>query len=200
MFVKKGIKAVLAALLSAALVLLCGCAPPTISLLTDGDSTPQDCVETLFSSLASEDYETADSCISNYSTLGFSQLMDAGVAAELYGYLRASRQYQFVGEAAVNGSKAELVLEVTTLDYRKVETELTERTTERVHQLQMDGVTDINDERIMSEMEAVLSEMMTAAEVYNTTERFTITLEKTDGIWKLICTEDLYSALIGYAV
>lgn len=197
-----GVKRIFTAvLLAAALLFLTGCgAAKSLTQLPE----PSESVEAFFDCLKREDYAGVDELVYNYTTLGMAEIdanaSDSDTATDvlLYELLRDNREYK-LGTAEINGRDAKADLSLTTLDYRKLTEPLGEKVTEAVKAAKYRGQTfqsasDINPV-INSELEKLMevsgSDMMT-------TEKFELEMKYSDKKWKLVISDELYKALIGY--
>ncbi len=181
------------------LLFLSACSAPTITMCAGAGPQPEDTVDEFFACLRSGDYDGADSLIQNLSTLG----MDGTFASELHSqmarYLTESRSYTTVGECVVRGHSAEMTIALTVLDFRKVESTLTETTTAAVSALEYEG-TEVDDAMLDGIIQSSLAQIMAAPTAFYSTEEIDLQLRYEGGQWLLICSDELYSALIGHIV
>ena len=191
-------------ILSLVLVLACvfslsACSPPTITLFSNMGTQPEDSVAEFFSCLRSEDYDRADQLLQNLSTLGFDGAFSEELYSQMYRYLVESRSYTADGSSTIKGHSAELSISLTVLDFRKVETTLTEVATAKVADLEYAG-TEVDDSMLDGIIQSCLSDIMQSPTDFYSTQSLVIQLHFEDGEWKIICSDELYSALVGYIV
>ena len=196
---KRRISAVLLAVL---LFILSGCGPAkSLTKLPE----PSESVKEFFTCLKREDYAGVDELVYNYSTLGMAEVTadvsdsDAMTDKLLYELLRDSRDYKLSGQGKISGREAQIDLSLTTLDYRKLAEPLGEKVTQAVKEAKYRGQTfasasDISPV-IISELEKFME--VSASDVM-TTEDFTVEMKYSDKKWKIVVSDELYKALIGY--
>ncbi len=184
----------------AAQLLLGGCTMPMYTMCVDEADNPQNCFEEFFGCLRSGNYEEADTYLSNYRTLGFGSLGSDEFSSLLDQHLSSSRSARVTETVFHRGFEATLRIEYTTFDFKKFEPVLTEATTQKVHDLQYEGQTVEGDDQYEALMLECANELLLAPQDYYTTKSFLLDFEKIDGEWKMICTDEFYSALVGYTI
>ena len=125
---KRIISALLAFVLLAAVPFIAGCDAPVISIFSDEENSPQRCYEQFIDCMAAGRYDEAEGYICNYETLGFGSAPEDAFDALLYGALSDSRSGRVLGTVSDHGHRVVLSVEFTTLDFRKVEPVLGEKT------------------------------------------------------------------------
>ncbi len=174
------------------------CSPPTLTLCSGDRQQPQNCIDTFFGCLSRADYDGADACLYNLSTLGFDEPMPEGLYAQLFQYLHSSRKYTIIDQS-VSALDAEITIDLSSLDFRKIESVLTETVTNKVADLEYAGI-EVADDQLSEMIQTTLSELMMDPAPYCSTERFVIQLYYENDMWQLVCTDELYSALTGYII
>lgn len=199
---KKGLllRVLCAAVAFAVLVFSGGCTAPTIELCTGGGATPEQCFEEFISHINSGRFEEADACLYNYETLGFASPGGDQLYGRMFSHLQQSRKAVVTKEVSREGDTVRLEVELTTLDYRKVETALAALTTQQAQEIKMDGVEITDDAQIKEIMSQCYDRLMENPAEQYTTALFELDMVKREGRWMIICTEEFYSALIGYAM
>lgn len=177
-----------------------GCTAPTIELCTGGSATPQQCFENFMTYINSSEFEEADACLYNYETLGFASPGGDPLYAKMFNHLQQSRRGRILRTVSQEGGNACLEVELTTLDYRKVESALAQLTSEKAQEKKMDGIEITDDSQIKQIMSECYDQLMQDPQSQYTTSTFELELVKKDGSWLIVCTEEFYSALIGYAM
>lgn len=180
------------------LLTLSACTPPTISLFASDRQHPEECVHTFFDCLRHDDHSGADACLHNLSTLGLGETMPEGLYSQLYQYLKDSRSYSIIDQSA-SALDAEITIELTVLDFRKIEATLTETVTTKVAEIEYQGL-ELDDAQLSQLIETTLSELMLNPAAYYSTGQFAIPLFYVDDVWQMDCSDNLYSALFGYIV
>lgn len=192
-------KKIIAIFLALSLLILTGCDMPSISL-TGYDSMPEDDFSTFISHLNSGDYNTASEYIENYSSLGFGTFENNEVYTVLLDTLNSSRSFKIMGSSYIRGRHARMSVEFTTLDFRTFSNALSETSIARIDQIQYDNGIQLTDEEIKEVIIEVLGTLMEDPAQYYTTQIFELEFKYLDDTWKLSCSKDFYSALIGYIV
>lgn len=192
-------KKIIAIILALSLLVLTGCDMPSISL-TGYKSTPEDDFNTFISYLNSGSYDSAAEYIENYSSLGFSDFEDNEVYTVLLNTLNNSRSFKVMGSSSIRGRHARMSVEFTTLDFRIFSAALTDTSIARIDQIQYDNGIQLTDEEIKNVIIDTLNTLMEDPTQYYTTQIFELEFKYLNDMWKLSCSREFYSALIGYIV
>jgi len=185
---------------AALFMLLGGCTVPTIELCTGGASSPGECFAEFMQYMNLGEFEAADGCLYNYETLGFGAPGGDAMYSGMYSQLQLSRSGKVLSTLSQDGDSALLEVELTTLDFRKVETALSELTSQKAQEMKMDGIEITDDAQIKQIMSECFNQLMQTPQELYTTDTFQLELVRKDGRWLIVCTEEFYSALIGYAM
>lgn len=169
-----------------------GCNPPSISV--GGLGSPADDVASFFGSLKTGNYDEADSYLENYKSLGFGGSAQTPLQEKFFEMLASNRAFSLVGEPKISGRSGTVTIELTSLDFRKLEDKLAEMIDARKN----DGDALDSEEAIEEALTETLDGMDMAA--CCTTEQFVLDVKYADSKWKIVVAENFYSALIGYAV
>lgn len=191
---------VIVLVLSAILLALCGCSGEAVSLTELPDPTVS--VEEFFEHLSNEEYAAADELVYNYVTLGMTKSgnIDDALMQVFCRQLKEQRSYEVVTEPQVSGKTAIMTVKVTTLDLREVYDPLIENVKETIRTMQYNGENTDSEEIILEVASEELSSLLTSDKPLTTTGIFALELVYSNGKWRLIISDELYSALIGYAV
>lgn len=182
------------------LLTVCGCSGEAISLTELPD--PTESVDEFFKLLADEEYAAADELVYNYVTLGMTRSgnVDDAVMQVFCRELNAQREYEIVMEPQVNGKNAVMTVKVTTLDLREVYDPLIANVKDTIRHMQYVGEKADTEDIILEVASEELSLLLTGDQPMTTTGIFALELIYSKGQWRLIISDELYSALIGYAV
>lgn len=91
-------------------------------------------------------------------------------------------------------------VEFTTLDFRIFSAALTDTSIARIDQIQYDNGIQLTDEEIKNVIIDTLNTLMEDPTQYYTTQIFELEFKYLNDMWKLSCSREFYSALIGYIV
>ncbi len=179
---------------------VCGCSGEAVSLTELPD--PTESVDKFFELIADEEYAAADELVYNYVTLGMTRSgnIDDAVMQVFCRELNAQREYEIVMEPQVNGKTAVMTIKVTTLDLREVYDPLIANVKETIRQMQYVGENTEGEDIILEVASDELAELLESDQSLTTTGIFALELVYSKGQWRLIISDELYSALIGYAV
>lgn len=195
-------KTKLAAVVFIAVLLLsvCGCSGEAVSLTELPDPTVS--VNSFFGHLENEDYAEADALVYNYVTLGMteSDRIEDPVMQVFYRELNAQRSYEIVMEPQITGKNAVMTVKVTTLDLRKVYDPLIVNVKESIRHLQYVGEKVDTEEAILAVASEELGKLLSGNKSMTTSGVFAVELVYSKGEWRLVISDELYSALIGYAI
>lgn len=192
-------KKIIAMIIMMSLLLLSGCDMPSISL-TGYESTPEQDFSSFISYLNTGEYDLASEYIDNYSSLGFDSFQDNEVYTSLLDALNSSRSFKVMGSSSINGRHAKMSVEFTTLDFRIFSNTLSDTAIARIDQTQYDNGIQLTDDEIKAVIIEVLASLMEDPTQYYTTQIFDLEFKYVNDTWKLSCSKEFYSALIGYIV
>lgn len=192
-------KKIIALIITLSLLILSGCEMPSISL-TGYDSTPEKDFEAFIANLNAGSYDAAAEYLDNYLSLGFENFENNEVFTSLLDALNSSRSFKVMGRSSINGRSAKMSVEFTTLDFRVFSNALSETAIARIDKIQYDTGTQLSDDEIKDIIIEVLGTLMQDPTPYYSTQVFELEFRYIDNVWKLYCTKDFYSALIGYIV
>ncbi len=192
-------KKIIALLLSFCLLALAGCDLPVIDL-SGNKSSPQEHFGEFISSLNSGDYEKSSEYIYNYASLGFSSFEGENeIYSKLLTALNGSRSFSVKG-CSVSGHEAQLEIDFTTLDFRKLDDALSSATIDSIDEKQYATGVALDDEEIQAVMSETLDRLMEAPDSFYSTQSFSLQLFYSGDLWKLNCSDAFYLALLGYIV
>jgi len=174
--------------------------PTIVMCAADGSADPEQCFEDFLMHINSNEFEEADACIYNYETLGFAVPDADSLYTKMFNCLQQSRTGNVQKIVSQQGNNAVLEVELTTLDYRKLEIALAQLTKEKAQEAKMDGLDVSEDAQIKQIMSECFDQIMQNPQEQYTSSVFELEFVKRDGRWLIVCTEEFYSALIGYAM
>ena len=128
-------KKILLLVLCMTMLIFSGCALPTINL-SGYDTYPEDDLQTFIDLLASGKYDESNAYLYNYSSLGFEKFEEGSIYSSLLDNLNASRSFYVLGSSSIKGHDATMLIEFTTLDFRKLEETLSTASLEAVNDFQ----------------------------------------------------------------
>ena len=184
---------------TAVLMLMTGCDMPSINL-TGYDTYPESDLQAFIDCLNSGRYDDSSAYLNNYSSLGFESFPEGTIYASLLDCLNSSRSFTVLGSSSIKGRNASMSIEYTTLDFRKLEDDLSAASLEAVNEYQFETGELPDDEQIEEIMVQALEALLADPTTYYTTQDFRLTFKYENDVWKLNCTDEFYSALIGYIV
>ncbi len=184
----------------AMLLVLCGCSENAVSLTELPD--PTESVDAFFEYLSNEEYAAADELVYNYVTLGMTKSgnIDDAVMQVFCRQLNKQRRYEVVMQPQVNGKTAVMTVKVTSLDLREVYEPLIANVKETIRTMQYNGEKTDTEEIVLKVASEELSLLLSSDLPMTTTGIFALELVYGGGKWQLVISDELYSALIGYAV
>ena len=199
--------AVLAILLTGAALVACvtGVTFGTLSAKPGGN--PQETVSTFLNAVLAEDYDTAYSCLSNYSSLGLELTPATEESRMLYDALKQSYGFTLRGEAVQDKLQAYQTVALMHLNLNAVKKDAAERTAAMLQELKdtrpHEQIFDADGKVLPAVADEVYREALAAAldtgNRYYTSSDIGITLEYVDGRWLIRAGEELLSALSGGA-
>lgn len=197
--------AILAVLLSGLALTVCVVGYSFGTLYTRPDGDPKETVEKFYSSLESGDYETAYSCLSDYTGLGLENEPADENGKLVARSLRESYSHTVMGEATVNKLSAFVPVRFRYLNVRETESSIQEEVYKILEKVVNENprnmVYDANDKYLpevtdSAYAEAVAAVMKNASDFY-TTEQFNVELVYKDGQWYVVTSPEMLNAIIG---
>lgn len=182
-------------------LILASCSLPTYNI---SSSTPPDKIllEFMDAVLSGEDGDV-DDLLYNYSWDNTQHKIDENVSptdALILNYLTESRAYQIIGNPKYTGShSAQITLDYTTFDIKKFQQSLKEKVVEIIKQKQYNGATFENPDDTKDIIEKYKKQLLENPDEFYTTEQFTIEMINSSGKWRVVLSDEFYSALTGYA-
>ncbi len=179
---------------------LCGCSGEAVSLTKLPD--PEEAVHEFFAHLENEEYDEADEMLYNYVSLGMvdSDRIDDAVMRVFYDELNSQRSYSIETAPVVTGKTAVMTIRVTTIDLRRVYDPLIVNVKNTIRRMQYEGEKVDTEEAVLAVASSELHKLLSEDKTLTTTGIFALELHYSEGHWKLSVSNELYSALIGYAV
>jgi hypothetical protein len=199
------LSALLAALLVLAATAACTLGQAKGLLFTRTEGDPQDTVTSFFDSILNNDWDTACSCLSDYSSLGLGRVPEDPAEAVLQEALYASFAYSLAGDCTVSGLTAEQQVCFTYLDLSSLSGDLQAETVSSVQKL----VEELPAGQIYEEQGGYREDFISLAylsavrtvladpEPYLYTVTLPLELHYTENGWKLSSSPALLSALSG---
>jgi len=181
-------------------LMLCACEAPVIACFTDENNTPERCYELFVECMSNERYSEAEKYIMNYETLGFDQRQDDPFTSMMFSAIARSRSGRVIERVSDDGHKVTLNVEFTTLDLSLIAPVLTEATSTLVYDTQFAGIEVSSSDQYEQAMIDSLQTLLEHEKDYYRTAAFTLDFELYEGEWKMISTQEFYSALIGYSL
>ena len=195
----------LSVLLSLAAVACCVIAARGASLRLEADGDPQDVVAYFFNSIVAGEYQSAYSCLSDYSELGLENEPVSGTGRTLYEALRLSYGFTLSDECRVDRLTAVQPVLFRYLDVKSVETQIAARVEDIAAELVAERpAPEIYDEEgaylasFTDEVYATaLDEVLRDAEDYYSTVPLELELIYSGRAWKIQTSPALFTALMG---
>lgn len=186
-----------------AAALLGGCALPTYNLSFDG--TPSKGLDTFMRALIDGDDKKTGGMIYNYAWDGSSSLAGETLGKNdraILECLRSGRSYRIdeTSERIVDSHHATVTMEFTTFDIGKFRDELSGQVVAQVQQRQFEGTVFEEASEIDPIVEEIKARLLRSPQQFQTTASFEVEMISHQGRWKVVLTNELYSALTGYAV
>ena len=177
-------------------------------LFTKTAGDPQDTVKCFFDSILDKDWETAYSCLSDYSSLGMGKTPEDPAEAALYEALQASYTYSLTGDCTVTGLNAVQQVRLTYLDLSSLSGSLQAETLSAVQRLVeelpaaqiYDGQGGYREDFISLAYLDAIRTVLQYPDPYLRTAVLPLELHYTDGTWKLSASPALLTALSGGSV
>ena len=197
--------AVLAILLSGLALIICVVGYSFGTLYTRPDGDPKETVEKFYSSLEYGDYQTAYSCLSDYTGLGLENEPDDENGKRVYQALKDSYSHTVMGEATVNKLSAFVPVRFRYLRVKDTELSVQEEVNKEIERVVQETprymVFDANGKYLPEITEKVysdsLNEVMRNVSDFYATEQFNIELEYKNGQWYIVTSPEMLNAIIG---
>lgn len=184
----------------AGILLLAGCGLPTYNLFDPG--TPSEGLSAFLDAVIAGDDQTADELLYNYSWHA-SDPSSATVVSEtdaaIVNCIVSGRSYAIVSESdfTKDSRTARVTVSFTGFDMRKFEQRLTEDAVKTVKQRQYKGETFDGPDDTVDIIEAAKDKLLQAPEEFYSTQDFTLEMVCDKGHWRVIMSDEFYSALSG---
>ena len=199
--------AVLAIILTALALVLCIVGFNFGTLYAKPGGNPSDTASAFLDAVLAEDYETAYSCLGNYSSLGLELTPETEESRLLYDALKESYGYTLRGNAEVNGLQARQTVALMHLNLKAVRNDAADRVAAPLEELAEkrphDQIFDENGKVLSSVADEVyrtaLAQALDTGNRYVTSSDIDILLEFINGRWLIRADENLLSALSGGA-
>ncbi len=150
------------------------------ALLVRSDAKPEETVKTFFASVTAGNYEQANACLENYSSLG----LETPSSSQKWNALLASYAYRIPGEAERKGDTAVQAVRLRYLDLNALDKAL-------ITPVRQEG------EEGTQPVYPSLEELLARPEDFYTTTELQVTLHYTDGQWLIFADDGLLNALAG---
>ncbi len=184
-------------------LLLSGCELPSYNLANH--DTPLQALEEFMDAVINQDNEKIGDMLYNYSWDSDYLSTPENVSetdAQIIESVVKSREYEIVSESdyIVSSHSAKITINYTTFDISKFEQTLSENVLEIIQQQQYEGVVFEDSSDTAEVIEAEKQELLQMPVDFFTTERYAVELISYKGQWKVVLSDEFYSALTGYAV
>lgn len=195
-------KKIFPALSSALLLLiLASCNLPSFNM--SSSTPPNEILADFMDAVISGEGEDVNELLYNYSWDGTQYEIDENVSptdALILKYLTESRAYKIIDEPEYTGShSAQVTLEYTTFDIKNFQQTLEENVLEVIQQKQYYGVTFESSDDTKDIIEKYKKQLLQNPDEFYTTKQFTIEMINSSGKWRVVLSDEFYSALTGYA-
>lgn len=186
-----------------AVALLAGCTLPTYNLSMEG--SPSRGLDNFMKAVVNGEDEKVGRMLYNYTWDGESEL-DSQEFGEndraIFACLRSGRSYQIddSAEQRLDSHHAIVPMDFTTFDIAKFRDTLSGDVVAAVQQKQFEGSVFQEMSDIDPIVEEVKAELLKQPQRFQTTAHFDVEMISHKGRWKVVLTDELYSALTGYAV
>lgn len=203
---KKLLQKVIAMLLAAVFVVICINAVKSIKPLTEGKPrtltqlpNPTATVEAFFEAIVENDFETAASYTSNYSSLGISndtyENSDDVISQKLYSMIASSYSYSLTDECIVESKTAVQQVDFTFFEVEAITAELGEYAKNIAYDKAYSGTAI--DENSANEILSEALDSIDDISDYLVTKRFEVTLNYDGEAWYIDLSPELLSAIAG---
>lgn len=183
-------------------VLLGGCTLPTYNLSMGG--SPSKALDSFMKAVVNGEDEKVGRMLYNYTWDGKSDLENQEFGKNdkaIFACLRSGRSYQIddSAEQRLDSHHAIVPMDFTTFDIAKFRDTLSKDVVAAVQQKQFEGSVFEETSDIDPIVEEVKAELLKDPQRFQTTARFDVEMISHKGRWKVVLTDELYSALTGYA-
>lgn len=174
-------------------------------LIAKPKGDPQQAVSAFFDAVISENYTEAYGHISGYSSLGLEKTPADSVSLAAYEALKASYDYELIGNCSVDKLAASQQLQFSYLDLTAIQEDVKALTVVKLEELVMERpkseIYDENKQFLPAITEeafaAAVNEVLESAEKYYVTTGLQLKLEYKDDNWLIIPSDELLKALVG---
>ncbi len=186
-----------------AVALLVGCTLPTYNLAMDG--TPSQGLDKFMRAVMDGENDKIRQMLYNYTwdaaSVSDSESFGKNDRAVLE-CLRTRRSYRIAdgSERTVDSHHATVGMEYSTFDIGKFQDELSRKVVAEVQRQQFEGTVFEETNEIDPIVEEIKSQLLEQPQRFQTTASFDVEMISHQGRWKVVLTDELYSALTGYAV
>lgn len=171
----------------------------------EGD--PRQTVTRFFDALITEDYDTAYSCLSDYSSLGLEKAPESENGANTYAALKESYEYTLSGTPQIDRIYATQGVRFKHLDLASLEGSVDDAVQRNLEKIVRDNPEEEVYDKDKNFLPAVtdrayndaLSSVLSHASSYYTSSVIDIKLSYESGEWLIITSPELLSALMGGA-
>lgn len=189
----------------ALLLAIVGCNTGALYARADGD--PSETVSRFYDSVIAGDYETAYSCLEDYTSLGLETAPDTENAVAVYDALKASFEYTLSGSADIDKLSATQKVRFKYLNLDSLEASVADGVERKLEEIvessPIDEVYDENNNYLPAVTERAYSEALASvlshANSYYTAEEIEIELEYSGGQWLIVTNQAMLNALMGGA-
>ena len=186
-------------------LILCVVAANVGTIVAEPEGNPRDTVETFFNALSSEDYSTAYSVLSDYSSLGLENEPDTEEGRLIYDALKKSYSFAIKEDAVIDKLEATQKVSFRYLDLNEVEEDAKGRVDDILNNIvQTRSRSEVYDENnkyfesVTDEVyKSAISEALSNAESHYKTTELTINLSYEDGKWLMSAGPELINVLLG---
>ena len=197
--------AVMSAAFCTAALLLCTLAASKGTLLVVPRGNPQEAVTGFFDAVCAGDYDSANRLLSDCSSLGLEDEPSSEVGRLLYAALRESYDYTLIGECTVNELSASQQMQLRYLNISALEDDTQAELAAVIGGLAReqgpDQVYDADNNYLPAFAQEAYAQALTRvlshAEDYYTTGGIQLTLQYSDGGWRIVPAPALLKALAG---
>lgn len=193
-------------------ITLCGCEAPAYS--AKEMENPKLTLNRFIEAMREQNFEEAESCVINYSTLGFDKIEEIPHSSadwRIYELLFESYEAEYKinstepisspyasEDMAVNGRRADITFTFSSFNFDKMSADLTKVISEIGAERMYHGETFESEEEALALVEegyaAIFQNDMSQ---YYKTQKLTVTAWYEKGEWKLEISDEFYSALTG---
>lgn len=186
-----------------AAALLCGCDLPTYNL--SGGDTPLQTFEEFMEAVINGENDKIGDMIYNYSWDSEHMPDFQGMGendARIIECVEMSRSYEIVSGSGymIDSHNAQIAVNYTTFDIGRFEDMLSGTVLETIQRMQYEGTVFEDSSDTDQVIEAEKRKLLENPEDFITTKSYTVEMISYKGRWRVILSDEFYSALSGYAV